>query len=512
MMDEIYSEVDALATLGVSDQRASYFARYTLSQDMEEKVNSSGPIDCIAIYYDGGILRQYANDTASQRRIQLWDYLRENEQLFTQTLGSDQSKWYLLEIEGEYCLGNVYRTSGCTLLTLLRVEKLFANLSGYDEPQGAYALLSGEGELVLHSAGEPDRNLFPWKNAGAGRYTDYLIETRRLENGSLQLMFYEKRDQILSGLSALQLSVYAILTVAVISLALLLLFIRSQVLRPLREMLRGVGEVERENLKYQIALRGFPEEFKTLAREFNKMSGEVLSLRISQYEQKLQLTESRLRYLQMQIRPHFYLNALTTIHSMSMQGRGEDIRSYIDMLSVHIRYMLYGDMAMTDIGTELERVGNFVRMKELCFPGCVFYMNDVASPALLSAKMPKLMLLTIVENSFKYALNLYEMMNLLIKVDRYIKDGEAFIRLIVEDDGNGYPEEMLNNFEGFTGYSGGIGIQNVRDTFRLWYGRKGLVRIEKAVPHGARTVLFIPENSGAETPQKEDGNHVGTAG
>ena len=139
-------------------------------------------------------------------------------------------------------------------------------------------------------------------------------------------------------------------------------------------------------------------------------------------------------------------------------------------------------------------------------------MNDVANPALLSVKMPKLMLLTIVENSFKYALNLYEMMNLLIKVDRYIKDGEAFIRLIVEDDGNGYPEEMLNNFEGFTGSSGGIGIQNVRDTFRLWYGRKGLVRIEKAVPHGARTVLFIPENSGAETPQKEDGNHVGTAG
>lgn len=45
---------------------------------------------------------------------------------------------------------------------------------------------------MLHSAGEPDKDLFPWKNAGAGRYTDYLIETRRLENGSLQLMFYEK--------------------------------------------------------------------------------------------------------------------------------------------------------------------------------------------------------------------------------------------------------------------------------------------------------------------------------
>ena len=69
--------------------------------------------------------------------------------------------------------------------------------------------------------------------------------------------------------------------------------------------------------------------------------------------------------------------------------------------------------------------------------------------------MPKLMLLTIVENSFKYALKLYEMMNLLIKVDRWEENGQAFVRLIVEDDGDGYPEEMLRGFEQFTGSSGG---------------------------------------------------------
>ena len=265
-------------------------------------------------------------------------------------------------------------------------------------------------------------------------------------------------------------------------------------------MLAGVGEVEKGNLRHQIPTEGRPQEFQTLAEEFNKMSGEVLALRIDQYEQKLRLTESKLRYLQMQIRPHFYLNALTTIHSMSLQDRGEDIRQYIDMLSVHIRYMLYGDMAMTTVGKELEHVQNFVQMKELCFPGCVFYMDDVASPELLDTPMPKLMLLTIVENSFKYALKLYEMMNLLIKVDRWEENGQTFVRLIVEDDGDGYPEEMLRGFEQFTGSSGGVGIQNVRDTFRLRYGQPGLVRIKKAVPHGARTVLLIP------TDEKRNGN------
>ena len=85
--------------------------------------------------------------------------------------------------------------------------------------------------------------------------------------------------------------------------------------------------------------------------------------------------------------------------------------------------------------------------------------------------------------------------------------------MIVEDDGNGYPEEMLQNFETFTGTSGGVGIQNVRDTFRLRYGRQGLVRIEKAVPHGARTVLLIPcEEEESQDEKREDIQHVGTIG
>ena len=175
------------------------------------------------------------------------------------------------------------------------------------------------------------------------------------------------------------MTIYVILAVAILGVVSILFFTRSQVLRPLADMLAGVGEVEKGNLRHQIPTEGRPQEFQTLAEEFNKMSGEVLALRIDQYEQKLRLTESKLRYLQMQIRPHFYLNALTTIHSMSLQDRGEDIRQYIDMLSVHIRYMLYGDMAMTTVGKELEHVQNFVQMKELCFPGCVFYMDDVAA-------------------------------------------------------------------------------------------------------------------------------------
>ena len=448
MMSEIYGQMDNLRNLGADDQRASYFARYELTTDMEEKVTVNSPIDCIAVYYDGGLLRQYSNRVSNAEQIRLWDYLRENETFFTRYMSSSRENWRLAKIEEDYYLLSIYRTSGCTILTLLRVGTIFGTLLYYEDSQGRYALVSAEGDLVFHSPGEAASGLFPFIRTNEGKYeADYLIVTRTLPGSSLRLVFYEQRDRLLTGMSALQVTIYVILAVAVLGVVSILFFTRSQVLRPLSDMLAGVGEVEKGNLRH-----------------------------------------------------HFYLNALTTIHSMSLQDRGEDIRQYIDMLSVHIRYMLYGDMAMTTVGKELEHVQNFVQMKELCFPGCVFYMDDVASPELLDTPMPKLMLLTIVENSFKYALKLYEIMNLLIKVDRWEENGQTFVRLIVEDDGDGYPEEMLRGFEQFTGSSGGVGIQNVRDTFRLRYGQPGLVRIKKAVPHGARTVLLIP------TDEKRNGN------
>lgn len=120
MMSEIYGQMDNLRNLGADDQRASYFARYELTTDMEEKVTVNSPIDCIAVYYDGGLLRQYSNRVSNAEQIRLWDYLRENETFFTRYMSSSRENWRLAKIEEDYYLLSIYRTSGCTILTLLR--------------------------------------------------------------------------------------------------------------------------------------------------------------------------------------------------------------------------------------------------------------------------------------------------------------------------------------------------------------------------------------------------------
>ena len=57
-------------------------------------------------------------------------------------------------------------------------------------------------------------------------------------------------------------------------------------------------------------------EIRILNNTFNKMVDEIKHLKIAIYEDQLREQKVRLQYLQMQIRPHFLVNALNSVCSM----------------------------------------------------------------------------------------------------------------------------------------------------------------------------------------------------
>jgi len=66
---------------------------------------------------------------------------------------------------------------------------------------------------------------------------------------------------------------------------------------------------------------------------FNRLMDEIMKLKIQSYEKQINLQETELKCIKLQIRPHFFLNAMTTISSLSQQGKNKEIESYISALS-----------------------------------------------------------------------------------------------------------------------------------------------------------------------------------
>ena len=92
---------------------------------------------------------------------------------------------------------------------------------------------------------------------------------------------------------------------------------------------------------------------------------------------------------------------------------------------------------------EVTHVENYFEMQELKYPGCVFYYIDI-NPEVREWKIPQMIIHTIIENEYKYAVNINQMLTILIKASKADVNGEEMLYVEVEDDGAGYPKEVLN--------------------------------------------------------------------
>ena len=55
----------------------------------------------------------------------------------------------------------------------------------------------------------------------------------------------------------------------------------------------------------------------------------ILEMRVEKYEQELRMKDVQLKYIHMQLKPHYFLNALSTINSMVYQHEEENVHTFI---------------------------------------------------------------------------------------------------------------------------------------------------------------------------------------
>jgi len=203
--------------------------------------------------------------------------------------------------------------------------------------------------------------------------------------------------------------------------------------------------------------------------------------------------------LRAQIKPHFFLNAITTVSNMTWQNRLEDIRSYLLVLAKYVRYILNAQCQRISIAEEISHIGDYIRLQEIRFPGSIEVQIDCA-PDVKDTQIPYLLLFTLVENAFKHAMSLYETMRLRIRCGRQERDGLPGCMITVEDNGVGFPPGTIEEFnadtEEITMTKDHLGLSNIRYTLQLTYQRTGLLHLSNIEGSGARVEVWIPEQEG----------------
>ena len=283
----------------------------------------------------------------------------------------------------------------------------------------------------------------------------------------------------------------------IIAMLFVMYYIRQELINPVTELINTANEIRRGNLERRAQLICSNKEMRNLGQATNEMIDTIVQQRIDTYEQIIARKEAELRYLQVQIRPHFFLGTLSSISSMTWNSNPEVIRAYIDHLSNNIRYLFAAGYHTVPLKEEVAHVREYLNCQEILYPECVFTAIEIPRE-IEGWQVPPLILHTFVENIYKHAVSFERPIALQIKgFAEANEDKSRELHLIVEDDGPGFPSDVMdavNHFNGNIKNDGKrVGIMNIAHTLDLMYDNCRLLMLSNPESGGGRVHMIIPE-------------------
>ncbi len=371
------------------------------------------------------------------------------------------------------------------------------------EPVMNFYVHSGDKLLLLSGTGDLEMNTEARDNNYWNHYQITAIPAEQLDG---EVVMLAEQIGLLDLLSDISLFLVILGLWIVFFLMLIVFRLNRMISRPTQTVLEAIEGFGQGNIGYRIEGDAGSSEFETVYSAFNEMADQIENLKIEAYENKVREQSEELSRLRAQIMPHFCLNAINTVANMTYAGDNEGIRSYIGALAKYVRYMMNLKDRTVTLGQELDHIRNYLEMQKIRFPNSVDFFI-LCPEQLRNRDIPYLLVFTLVENTIKHAMDLYSTLEILISCEEYKTENFKGTRLVVEDNGPGFTEEVMATYQDpnrLPKVKEHIGLSNVIRTLTLTYHRSDLLRLSNSVTGGAHVELLIPDPA-LEEPDTEPG-------
>lgn len=278
------------------------------------------------------------------------------------------------------------------------------------------------------------------------------------------------------------------------------------ILKNLRLLTEEMKKARRGETYNGITIRG-GGEVGELAHHFSKLMNTINTL-VAQAVYKQALTkEAELRTLHNQIDSHFLYNTLENIKMLAEIENQRTISDALTSLGGMMRYNFKWSGEYVKLRDEIRHIQNYTEVMNIRFDTPVQLQLDIPEDD-LELEVLKMSLQPIVENAVKHGWTGEEATAREISIQ--VEDWqEADIRITVTDNGRGMDEDTLFKLNHrldtvgmnvkFSGRSGqevkqqGIGLRNVQERIRLYYGKEYGLKVLSREGHFTQVVMIIPK-------------------
>ncbi len=214
-----------------------------------------------------------------------------------------------------------------------------------------------------------------------------------------------------------------------------------------------------------------------------------MQIELAELDMQAQLkTKAELDALQAQINPHFFFNTLNTIIMYSRTNPNRARRLLI-RLSEFFRQALKRHGNFISLQEEMDFVNTYLVLEKARFGPKLQIIQDI-DPEINDETIPRLTLQPLVENAVKHGIT-PKLGPGAIKISAK-RDGNELV-LVVKDDGIGIPPERLGLvLQPGYGSGNGVGLSNVHERLKGFFGENYGLRIQSAPNQGTTITMRVP--------------------
>lgn len=287
-----------------------------------------------------------------------------------------------------------------------------------------------------------------------------------------------------------------ILGLAVISLGMAMVFLAilySRVTKPIIFLSRQVKKIGKG--KFDVNLESTRQDefgglYQGIAKMVTDLEAYIERASILKAQQKL----AHHRALKSQINPHFLANALESIQMKAILNKQRDIAEMIGVLGQLFRINIQSGKETVTLEEELTHIRLYVEVQQIRFGDKIQYIEDLAATS-KSIEILHFSLQPLVENGIVHGLERKAGAGKL-EVATVFTGDDLLIK--VSDNGVGISEEQLialrNRLErpSDTLKEEHIGLKNVHDQIRYYFGESYGIEIESKLGKGTTVTIRIP--------------------
>ncbi|MBJ2172710.1 sensor histidine kinase [Aureibaculum sp. A20] len=164
---------------------------------------------------------------------------------------------------------------------------------------------------------------------------------------------------------------------------------------------------------------------------------------------------TELSFLKAQLNPHFLFNSLNSIYALANK-KSDDTSEAIITLSELMRYMIYEtDRALVPLEDELNYIKNYISLQTLRIKDSIGVRFNMHGS--LDHKIEPLLLISFIENAFKYGTDF---------------TGKTDIRIKMTVEGEHLIFEVINHISSLrkkNEHNSGVGLHNIKNRLNLLY-------------------------------------------